>query len=99
MLPMENSNYSTNQQQESLFKVKVLRLLAQNLEKTAQLDGKMNMLMEKVQNALSNSINENEQSVIVDISLLPLKTREDLVSYEQLLTTDADQFMKLVSIF
>ncbi|KAI9554934.1 hypothetical protein GHT06_020214 [Daphnia sinensis] len=100
MLLKENSNYSTNQQQKSaMFKVKVLRLLAQNYEKTAQLEGKMNMLMEKVRNALSHLTTENEQSaVIVDIPVLPLKTREDLVTYEQLITTEADKFLILVRL-
>lgn len=99
MFSKENSNYSSDQQQEALFKAKVLRLLGQNLEKTTQLDGKMNMLMEKVPNALSQSSTETELSVNVDIPALPLKTRDDLVTYEQLITTDADQFFKLVSTF
>lgn len=81
------------------FKVKVLRLLTQNLEKTTQVDVKVNMLIEKVQNILSQSVPGNDHSAIVDISVLPLKTREDLITYEQLLTTDADQYFKLVSIF
>ena len=94
-LPSHPKSNDSNDK-EATFKHKVLRLLCQNLEKTAQLEAKMDMLIAKSNNNLSQSVMENDQSTLVEMSELPLKTRDDLVAYEKLLETNADQYLKLV---
>ena len=54
------------------------------------------MLIAKSNNNLSQSVMENDQSTLVEMSELPLKTRDDLVAYEKLLEKNADQYLKLV---
>jgi hypothetical protein len=94
-LPSQPKSNDSNDK-EATFKHKVLRLLCQNLEKTAQLEAKMDILIAKSNNNLSQSVMENDQSTLVDMSELPLKTRDDLVAYDKLLQTNADQYLKLV---
>ncbi|KAK4024356.1 hypothetical protein OUZ56_009778 [Daphnia magna] len=94
-LPSQPQSNDSNDK-EATFKHRVLRFLCQNLEKTAQLEAKMDMLIAKSNNNLSQSVMENDQSTLVDMSELPLKTRDDLVAYKKLSETNADQYFKLV---
>ncbi|KAK4003823.1 hypothetical protein OUZ56_005575 [Daphnia magna] len=94
-LPSQPQSNDSNDK-EATFKHRVLRFLCQNLEKTAQLEAKMDMLIAKSNNNLSQSVMENDQSTLVDMFELPLKTRDDLVAYEKLLETNANQYLKLV---